>query len=530
MSYVSNYYLNTSSDEFSTFLKTHLDKVGTFILPTQVESWLNQGTIVIKLHYFNITIPQADLIFQKLEKSLRKEKRINTYAVSISILDAQEQTILKELNLKPKTNSWSSHILLETASLGLLATLVYSLTRSCLTNQCPILAQTQQFEKQSLNLAVSPSDLATLNQYKQKLSTITESLSTVPIWSDSYSEASLQIPKYQKQLADLDILIEAVRIASDAFNEGKKLPLSAKQWEIVNKKWENSISILEQITSPEAPLSQIIKYKLKIYQVHSHNSKVRWQKEEESTNLLILAKNLAKLAQKRQYAALTVADWQLVHATWQSALNTLESVDSGTTALVEATHLIGVYRTQLSIAKKEEIKEQFANRFSQKALKAAEFAKSMEQKNEWRKASLAWRSALNYLQQIPSNSFQEIQVRPLIANYLVSLGLADQKVKNFLQLAQFQKKLDQLCSNLNNNICTYTIKPDVVELSLNGSYIDNISQLSIQAKAEGNIQEQAQILNHISTLETILQTLSIEMKKTIKVYNAQQNLVALYEP
>jgi hypothetical protein len=70
----------------------------------------------------------------------------------------------------------------------------------------------------------------------------------------------------------------------------------------------------------------------------------------------------------------------------------------------------------------------------------------------------------------------------------------------------------------------------MIKVKLTSSYLQQIWDLSIQAKLDGNIKEQAEILNHLSRLEQGFQIISNQAGIPLAVYSAKGNLMTTYRP
>ena len=70
----------------------------------------------------------------------------------------------------------------------------------------------------------------------------------------------------------------------------------------------------------------------------------------------------------------------------------------------------------------------------------------------------------------------------------------------------------------------------MIKVNLTSSYLQQIWDLSIQAKLNANIKEQAEILNHLARLEQSFQIISNQAKISLAVYNSKGNLMTTYRP
>ena len=70
----------------------------------------------------------------------------------------------------------------------------------------------------------------------------------------------------------------------------------------------------------------------------------------------------------------------------------------------------------------------------------------------------------------------------------------------------------------------------MIKVKLTSSYLQQIWDLSIQAKLNANIKEQADILNHLARLEQSFQMISNQAKIPLVVYNSKGSLMTTYRP
>ena len=77
-------------------------------------------------------------------------------------------------------------------------------------------------------------------------------------------------------------------------------------------------------------------------------------------------------------------------------------------------------------------------------------------------------------------------------------------------------------------ICNYDITEKIIRIRLESNYLEQLWMIALQAKAEGNLQTQVELLKHLSTFEKRLQTISNLTGKSIEVYNPQGKLMTVY--
>jgi hypothetical protein len=92
-----------------------------------------------------------------------------------------------------------------------------------------------------------------------------------------------------------------------------------------------------------------------------------------------------------------------------------------------------------------------------------------------------------------------------------------------------KNNLAKICSQ-ENKACNYSLDKNMIKVKLTSSYLQQIWDLSIQAKLNANIKEQANILNHLARLEQSFQMISNQAKIPLTVYNSKGNLMTTYRP
>lgn len=416
------------------------------------------------------------------------------------------------------------------SSSGLIIILIitYALTRPCVIGQCLAIPQSQQLAQQALadfNQANSTEDLLSV---QEKLNEAIKQLKAIPPWSKSHSQAIKLLRFYQTRSQHLAHLIQAFHIATAATKLAENPPLPSFQWREIQQNWQQAIATLEQIPVG-SPFYIFAENKIETYQNSLAIVNQRLQAEEEAINSLKAANEATKLAKARQNVAQTIEDWQLVRATWQTTIRRLREISPQTTVYPEAKALINTYMPQLAKAHTRQQQEEFAANLLHKAQEQATIAQEFNKQKQWSAAITHWRNSINYLQQVPTNTFQSNQIQPLIAAYTLSLKQTENEFKKYRELSQINQYLETTC-NQEQKICDYQITDQAIKVTLTPAYLDQVWQTALQAKVEANVNNQIQLMNHISRLEQTWQMISNKSNKSLQIYNANGSLMVTYKP
>ena len=378
-------------------------------------------------------------------------------------------------------------------------TIIYGLTRPCVIGTCPEIAQAKQLAQQSLADLTIPSS--------QPLRESIQILQSIPLWSRYRAEADTLRQRYQVRLNELEIILAAHQSAAKATNVDPALSVPAAT---VIHFWQAAIAYLQQIphTSEFYPdvQSQIQEYQKSL------------TNEQAAHQSLKAAQEAAGIAQTREQEAHSLSDWQLVEATWKTAIARL-NVPTTTTAYQEAQPRLNEYQTRLAAARKRKNQEQTAgDRYSQ-ATRQAELAKESEAINQWSTAVSHWDKALEAIKQVPDQTFYSPQAEPLINLYTQALDEAKAQLRTRSDLAK-------ICTG--EPKCHYVITDSEIKVHLSSAYLQKIRQTALQAKVQNNAEAQMSLLDHIASLEKGLETVSRNTGIPVKVYNSQGAALITY--
>lgn len=489
----------------------------------QVNCFLREKTLVILVHLPEVmTLHTKDLLFQ-LKQILSEEDQISSYPMELYLKVNERQA--KLINLEQRS-LWLKPLGI---GLGLILSLgvLYGLSRPCVLDSCPSLKRAESMAQNavnSVNLTATPQNI---EQAQQELAKSFNLLENIPVWSQYHTQARQLLETYQQYSLHLEDLSKALSHSTKAASLANP-PLSPAQWQTVRLEWENAIAFLKKLPS-NSPYYFYAQVKLRQYQENSKQIEQQIQANEQASDHLKTAHETAKIALLRQKAAQSLADWQLVENTWQTAIKSLQAIPSGTVAAKEAQNLINIYTTQLVNATARKTIEATATDLYRQAIQQAEQAQKAATIQQWTSAVTAWRNAITSLKQIQINTFQYSLAQPLLSSYTVFLQQAEINLKEATQLQRLRQNLETICKKP-QKICDYQISQAQIKVNLTESYVKQVWYTASQAKAQTSVPTQVSLLNHISKLEKSLQTISNEALKRVEVYNPEQNIIAIYEP
>jgi hypothetical protein len=394
----------------------------------------------------------------------------------------------------------------------------YALTRPCVIGKCSAIPQARQLTSQALSRVSVSSDEQEMVSAKQKLDAAIATLNAIPVWSNYHSEAQTLLKDYQQDSNNLKTIIDATQTADRAI---LLVQNASSQWEEMRSLWQNAIATLQPLLS-DRQWQAIGQVKISDYQKNLDAIQYRKNAQDSANVKLKLAKETAQLAKTRQNSAQTVSDWQQVYSHWQTALQNLREISPQTSVYQETRQLMEMYTAELLSAGMRQRQEESATNLYQRAIEQAKRAQKAETKQQWSAAASDWRIALTYIKQVPRQTFQYRQAEPLIANYTVAFDRA-------MKYQQIESVLGKICDK-NNNICSYTIGERAIEVKLTSTYTQTVWNAVLQARANGNVEMQIDLLNRLSSLESTLQNLSNHLGKQVEVYNSDKQLLTIYEP
>jgi hypothetical protein len=451
----------------------------------------------------------------------------------------EEHSLLEEPpeetpQVKPK-NSKSKEALLPLVVAGVgLSLFVFSaslfvLTRPCVVgSSCKAITQAEDLSQTSLTRLQNPQSGKEVLEAQSQLQEAINLLQSIPFWSGYHSEAQEHLKTYQAQADRVASVVRALKTGARAASRSENPPHSATRWIEVQGLWREAIALLEELPT-DSNLQPLAQQKIKAYKQNLTQANQRLVNERESQQRLQEAKDAALIAQARQGVAQSLEHWQLVYATWQTAMKRLQQIPQGTTAYEEAKQLSALYLPQMTRVRDKKAQEQFAYNSYTKGLRLAELARNAQFENQWTVASTHWRDALTHMQQIPQKTFFYSKAQPLIKTYSAALQQARGKLQLAVRLQQTRSDLKQTCQG-KVLVCNFGIINNIIKVRLTPAYTQLVKQSALTAKARGDTNAQSGIVNHIMTLGEALEAISDNAKMRLEVYDSEGNPVQAHNP
>ncbi|NET59628.1 MAG: hypothetical protein F6K47_26810 [Symploca sp. SIO2E6] len=405
---------------------------------------------------------------------------------------------------------------------------LYVLTRPCVIGKCTAIVEAQNLRDQSTKTLQNPKSGQEVLAAQEQLVDAINLLEAIPPWSKEHATAEKLLKTYRQQNQDLDQMVTALKMAARASYKSQNPPHPASKWIEIQNLWREAIAQLEQLpkTSKFQPLAQA---KIKSYKLSLEQIKQRLVQERQSLQTLKASKDAALIAQARQGVAQNVAHWQLVYATWQTALNSLQKIPQGTTVYQDAQKLLESYRPQMTAARDRKTQEQIAANTYNRGIHLAQLAKNYQADNQWSAAVTHWRNALSHVSQVPSDTFYYSKAQSLVEPYGGALQQAQGKLRSAVKVQQARRDLNQICSGT-SQVCRYSINTNGIKVRLALSYVQRIKQTAMSADAKGDYKTRASLVDHISKLQEALETVSDNARISLEIYSPDGVLISRHRP
>jgi tetratricopeptide (TPR) repeat protein len=504
-------------------LKEYLEK-NLQAKPIEINCFFRKDLPIFLIHYSESVVPNPKEVFSLLKQALKQEGFPEDYPVSMYLVwqesdrvDFLQRLLVTETKIsdenfkntqKPRKFAFAG-LITGIAIVSLFCGYIFS--RPCVIGKCQAISEAKEAMQMAfIQVNTSASDGNILSA-QQELNKAIATLKSIPVWSNSRPQAEKLLKDAQEQSQNLNKIVNAIQIGQKA-NSVTEITESQSLW-------QEAIATLETIPS-KSHWKTVAQFKIQQYQKNLVELQQQQTDRQNAIAYLKKAQETAKLAQNRENDAQSLSDWQLVSATWQTSLQQLREISPQTKEYQQAKELLEAYVPRLVSARKRKQQEEVATNIYQKATEQAKIAQNAESKNQWLAAVTNWRNALNFIQQVPKNTFQYRQAEPLIATYLLALNRAN-------EFSQANSILEKIC--LENSQCNYTIADNVIKLNLTSDYIQKLWETVLQARATGNWQTEAQLRDRIALLEKNLQSLGNNSGKRVEVYNSDGRLMMVYE-
>ena len=414
--------------------------------------------------------------------------------------------------------------------LGVLGLVGYGLTRPCVLDHCPSLTQAEQLLQVSpLSLQDNPQPL-TFNTLllERQLQEAIALVEPIPFWSRYYGPAREQKQDYQARLKILTTLNQSMGQANQAQQLLQKAPLSAQELQAVVTLWQKVLVDLQPLLldNPYRPIvqqqRQMATQGLRLTQqrlLDEQQAEQFWQKASEQAVLArVQGSNVRSLGELNRLAVL-----------WQGVLQNLQKIPLGTSVSPKALKQAEVYgREYRNLESRRQAEAQAEARY-QEAIAVSKVAEQASLSQRWNMAVTQWQKAVNLLKGIPETSFVGEKAKNLLLSAMLQLQTAQTYFQGSQRSQQVKQQLESLCSQWTRT-CDYRIEKDRIQVRLTDSYVRQIWDTALKAKAQGNLPGQTGVLNHISYLEQTLQTISTQSGLPLELYHAKGHRLNRYQP
>jgi hypothetical protein len=332
----------------------------------------------------------------------------------------------------------------------------------------------------------------------------------------SYPRAQTLLAEYQTHLQILTQLLQSQEKAHQAHQQLKQAPLSVQQWQKVRQLSQEAIALLST-TPHQSSFFSLAQTQLRQADIYLRVAEQRLEAEQKALALL----KSAQVAARRDKAQ-SLGDWNLVVASWQTAVDRAREVDIDTTSFPRSRQQLEAYLFYFVKAQARHKQEAKAENYLKKAKELAIAADECQENQEWALAISQWSKAIAYLQQVSPQTFGYASAQVLATQYLLALNQA----KNRLKISE---DLDNTCQQ-KDTICNYEIRANKIEITLTKLYSQKVRQTALIAQAQTDTKTQIDLLNYLTQLENRLQIISNKALKPLEVYNSDRVLLTRYEP
>lgn len=414
------------------------------------------------------------------------------------------------------------------AAATLLLGFSYGITRPCVVGRCERLVTAAALSNaalDSLEIQPTPGDVL---QAHTKLESAVNILQPIPPWSRHHLAAQAAQNAYRQEAEVLGQVIDAQKSATLAAEKSQNPPHPVIHWHVVEEYWRQAISQLEQVP-PDNLVYGFAQNKRQEYEANLVKISDRIQAEDAAAAALTQAIEAAQLGVHHMEVADSLPSWQVAHREWQTAMNQLRRIPQGTVAYADAQDLLATYRSNFMETRDRLDREQVGSRTYNQATQAAQRAQQFEQKNQWTLAVQAWRQALEYAQQVPSNTSFATNAQSLLDPYRLSLTEAQQQLQGAVGAQQIQQKLDQICGP-GSRICRHSRVGNRVRINVIALYADAIEQTFTDPRLAGRPQMTAEVARNTSQLLKEVADLSRTAQSEIEIYDSKGAFIARYRP
>lgn len=402
---------------------------------------------------------------------------------------------------------------------GILTLAGYGLTRPCVLSGCPQLVQAQQ-QVQALPLPPPQALAGEWLTLTRGLEQALEMLAVIPPWSPFFLRAEDLRHNYQQRLKDLEVLHRAAHLAQLAQEE--KEPQQSREL------WYQGLLSLTQIPT-DSDFRALVLARAQTYQAQLQRLDQHLLQEQKAGLALQQAQRAITTARQKSGSLKTLGQVDLAIAAQKKAIYALENIPTQTQAHQKGQQQLGSQHLELKHLQELHRRESQAQLAFSQAQKSAQLGMQANKRQQQSQALLHWRAAIAALKKIPPQSWLAASSRKLLQSYESQRQQTRQKLAQAVRKQTLQKNLAQFCRP-QGSYCTYKIEEKKIKLFFNATYLQQLWNSTLEARAKGNLKDQTQILNHIAHLEKFLQALSHQAQLPVEAFNSKGKLLARYNP
>jgi hypothetical protein len=408
----------------------------------------------------------------------------------------------------------------------------FILSRPCLLGSCEPFQMAQQLSQESSQTLRNAKSWHDLRTAQQQIFETNRLLDRVPAWSAQHREAEVLLQTQLSQATTLNQLLTIEAKADIAIQKSRNVPQPVKEWQAIQTIWQDAIAQLKS-TPANSPLQPFVGGQLTKYQENLAAIEQYIVAEQQAQKLLQSAKSAEKLAETRQDSAQSLENWQLVQATWQTAVNALKQIPASTTSHTAVKPLLTDYEEKLATVRDRLDQEQIATKAYAQATSLAASARASESQNQWSRSVYLWQEALTHAKRIAPGTQRHAEAQALIIAYTNALQAAQTQLQGAVTaqkaLEQTREDLDRICAGTPKT-CTYSLETDLIRIRYTAAY-EQALKTAFAAGQSGDYGALGGAVNHVETLQTALQTLASHAGLPIEVYSADgSELMGSFNP
>ena len=409
---------------------------------------------------------------------------------------------------------------LSIASIGV----IYFLTRPCVVDQCELLTNTSNSVNSSLSSS-SGNNLEgqEIEQIQTQLVTGIKEINRIPRWSNSYEEGQSLKNTYQSKINELDQFANAEKLIANAENMQKQLPLAIAEWERVKQFITEAITTLESISTSE--FNSTKQARIASYQNITKSIDQRIANEKVGTEKLTQAQQIVAKIKENKAQVNSLASLQELELQWKQVIKNIELIPAETTSAKNKDTILNQYLSEIANLQAQITLEKDATNLINVANENIKLAKESQTNNQWSKAVEFWQKAIVSIDKVSPKSLVSKEALTLKKTTEDQLNLAKQGLAKAVKTEEIKQELKTICSGT-ENICSYQVKNDVIQVLLTQPYFEKIGLLS----RSNNDRQRNQLIQHLQQVEKNYQYLSNKYQRKLEVYNFDRKLVMIYQP